>query len=655
MAHIDGLCAFGPDRGAAPEVDPEIQPLQQERAEGDHDQHGRDPQGHAPAAEEIPLGLFRDKAQGTALQHGFGAFALVPDDDHQAGHEDRGKDRGDDAEAKGDGKSAHRAGPHRIKDERGDEGGDIGVGDGTQGLFIAQFDSARRSLGGLDLFADPFKDQHVRVHRHPDGQDNARDPRQGQRGAYEAQQAKDQPDIDDKRDIGENPESAVAEEHEDQHQREGHDTGDLARLDTVCAELRPDGPLFEELKPGRQGPRAQQNRQIGGFFDSEPARNDAGPARDMALDHRRANDLVIQHDGERIANICGGVITELTRARWVEPERHRRPPVLIEIRLRIDQFLAGHNRPLFEDVIDAFIVKRWQDFVARTGGFGGIRRAAHHRLEGQLRGGADNVLQLRGTSHARHLDQDTVRTLPLDRGFAGADLVDPAADDFQRLAHGTLVSGKLLGLAKADDDAITLGGNVDIACPHAGQRGDRPCQPAHQRGGFFDLIGIFHKPDAQFRALGRLQADRANGGTLLAQQITHLGPHALDPRLIDIRNLHLGQQMGPAPQIKPEIDQPRGHPTGPKRDIVGQVGIGLSGLYRDDRVIMGLDPCIEPIRQGHQQTKGHHAPDHNAFPQVDLKHYPAFSTICCAILNLINRPVQFSTGPARSCCAPAAP
>src|SRR6056297_439122 len=39
-------------------------------------------------------------------------------------------------------------------------------------------------------------------------------------------------------------------------------------------------------------------------------------------------------------------------------------------------------------------------------------------------------------------------------------------------------------------------------------------------------------------------------------------------------------------------------------------------------------PRVKDIGQGQQQTKGHEAPDHNTFPQVDLQHYPAFSIGC---------------------------
>ena len=76
----------------------------------------------------------------------------------------------------------------------------------------------------------------------------------------------------------------------------------------------------------------------------------------------------------------------------------------------------------------------------------GIGGAADHMVEGQLGGLADQFLQFTGRADARHLDQDPVHALPLDRRFAGSSLINPAADDFQRLLQGALVRGQLFGV-----------------------------------------------------------------------------------------------------------------------------------------------------------------------------------------------------------------
>jgi hypothetical protein len=119
----------------------------------------------------------------------FGAAPFEPHHDQQPGDEDRGEDRGDDAEAQRDRKAAHRPRAHGEQDHRGDEGGDVGVDDRRPGLFIAKLDGARRALGGFAaILADALEHQHVGIDRHADGQHDAGDPRQGQRRADGTQQ-----------------------------------------------------------------------------------------------------------------------------------------------------------------------------------------------------------------------------------------------------------------------------------------------------------------------------------------------------------------------------------------------------------------------------------------------------------------------------------
>ena len=55
------------------------------------------------------------------------------------------------------------------------------------------------------------------------------------------------------------------------------------------------------------------------------------------------------------------------------------------------------------------------------------------RVERQPRGLADDLQQLLRRADPRHLHQDPVRALALDRRLAGAGLVDAAADDLQAL------------------------------------------------------------------------------------------------------------------------------------------------------------------------------------------------------------------------------
>ena len=74
--------------------------------------------------------------------------------------------------------------------------------------------------------------------------------------------AKDQRHVDHQRDIGKEPEQAIAREHEQPHRDNADHRRDLARINAVLPQFRADGALFQEVHLRRQGPRPQQHRQL---------------------------------------------------------------------------------------------------------------------------------------------------------------------------------------------------------------------------------------------------------------------------------------------------------------------------------------------------------------------------------------------------------
>ena len=77
----------------------------------------------------------------------------------------------------------------------------------------------------------------------------------------------------------------------------------LALLDRILAEARADGALLDDGERRRQRAGAQQDREVVGALDGEAAGDLAGAAEDRLADHRRRDHLVVEHDGERLADI----------------------------------------------------------------------------------------------------------------------------------------------------------------------------------------------------------------------------------------------------------------------------------------------------------------------------------------------------------------
>ena len=81
---------------------------------------------------------------------------------------------------------------------------------------------------------------------------------------------------------------------------------DAAGMDRVGAEVGADGALLDDGERRRQRAGAQQQGQLVGLLRGEVAGDDAAAAEDRLADDRRADHLVVEHDGERLADVLAG-------------------------------------------------------------------------------------------------------------------------------------------------------------------------------------------------------------------------------------------------------------------------------------------------------------------------------------------------------------
>ena len=75
----------------------------------------------------------------------------------------------------------------------------------------------------------------------------------------------------------------------------------------------------------------------------------ARAAEDRLADHRRADHLVVEHDGEGLADILARRVGEAPRAGRIEVEADDRRAVLSKRRLRVGQRVAAHHDALLHD------------------------------------------------------------------------------------------------------------------------------------------------------------------------------------------------------------------------------------------------------------------------------------------------------------------
>ena len=85
------------------------------------------------------------------------------------------------------------------------------------------------------------------------------------------------------------------------------------------------------------------------------------------------------------------------------------------------------------------------------------RRGLVDQTEGELGGLAEQFLQPRRILQARHLHQDAVDALALNRWLDGAELVDAALDDLDRLLHRLADALDDGGLGRSEPDQAVAG------------------------------------------------------------------------------------------------------------------------------------------------------------------------------------------------------
>ena len=219
----------------------------------------------------------------------------------------------------------------------------------------------------------------------------------------------------------------------------------------------------------------------------EAAGDLAGAAEDRLADHRRRDHLLVEHDGEGLADVLLRHLTEKPRAFLVEAEVDDRLVVAaIVARLGVGKILAGQQFAFVDQILDVLVALTLafvggEQLVA--GRDTGVRRllSRHGRMqqvEGQLGGLAEQLLDLGRVLDARSLHEDAVGALALDRVFLDAAGIETVSDDLDGRRDGLSSAFVETRLGRRDrDPARAVGLDVEIVVARA----ERPAN--HLRDG----------------------------------------------------------------------------------------------------------------------------------------------------------------------------
>ena len=361
--------------------------------------------------------------------------------------------------------------------------------------------------------------------------------------------------MDGQRHIGEDAEDAIGGEHVANHQHARHIGRELARVDGVLPKARTNRALLHDVHLGGQRACAQQDREIVGLLHREAAGDLARAAGDGAEDARGRNHLVVEHDGERLADIGRRHLAKPLAAANIELEiHHGLGGPLVKARLGIREILALHHDLLFNRQGAGLIHLRQQIHI------GGVVAGVGDEAEFELGGGAKQFLQAPGILQARHLHQHAIIALPLNVGLGRAQSIHAAADDLDALIDRAtgLVDEARVRHGHADH-AVFRGRDLDGGHASAAKGGSRAHAQLAQLG--HDLVAVIGVGDAELQGptLHPIAARQAahilftHDAAGVVAQIAH---HGLDHIvLVDFQ-----QDMRPALQIEPQHDLFEGDP-----------------------------------------------------------------------------------------------
>ena len=338
---------------AAGEVDAHAQAIApQRRAQTHQKQEDRDDIGDVALADKIYLGVMLDECEShdslpaSLDADALGAALARPIFKDGPRHKNGREHGGHDTQRQGDGKTADGARAELVQEHRGDDGGQVRVGDGDGGALETGLDGRQGREPQVQFFAYAFVDQHVGVHGHTDGQHDTGDAGQGQGGAEAGHARHDDEHGEAEHDVGDDAAHAVVDGHEHDHGGGTHQSGVDAAVDGFLAQGRTDGTFFQHGDGRGQRTGTQHDGQVRGFLRGELAGDDGTATGDALLDHRSGIDLVVQHDGHATAHVFTGDVLEQGGAAAVEVQADA-GAVLLEGGLGIGHVLTGEHGVLF--------------------------------------------------------------------------------------------------------------------------------------------------------------------------------------------------------------------------------------------------------------------------------------------------------------------
>ena len=213
------------------------------------------------------------------------------------------------------GKAADRTGTKVIKDRTRDNGGQVRVDDGTEGIAITCVQGLAQTLASLHLFLCTFIDKHIGIHGHTQRQHHTCDTAQCESCLETGKDTYSEEEVEQQGTVGYHTGDEAIHGHHVEHQ---DNEGQYCTVDThangFSTQRRTNDFLTYDMSGSRHLTRLQHIRQVLGLFGSEATGDFRTTTINLALYIRSAIYIIVKDDGNATTDVQLGQLSPTTCA-----------------------------------------------------------------------------------------------------------------------------------------------------------------------------------------------------------------------------------------------------------------------------------------------------------------------------------------------------
>ena len=297
---------------AAREVDALAEATAKDGNEADYSDGAEDAEALLIVRHELVLGILeRDAvAQGGLEGEVLPLVVLhLPGVPHAS--EEHGCEEADEhADDERGGEAADRSCTEVVEDDTGDDGREVRVEDGAEGIAVTCLESLAQALAGPHFFLRALVDEHVGIDGHTQGEHHTGDTTHGERSLERGEDTHGEEQVEEQCAVGHHTSlEAVHGNHVEHQDDEGENGAVDTHADRLGTQCGTDDFLADDVCGSGHLTRLEHVGQVLCLLGSEATRDFRASTGDFTFYVGGAVNIVVEHDGDAAVNVQLGELS----------------------------------------------------------------------------------------------------------------------------------------------------------------------------------------------------------------------------------------------------------------------------------------------------------------------------------------------------------